>query len=456
MKILRDTPKADILSGTLWKQIPQFALPVALTAILEQFFNATDIAILGNFADANRIAAVAAVGANAPLIALSVNLFVGMALGANVVIAHAIGAGKTDDVSRAVHTALLWALLCGVPATLLGEAFAAPALRLLDVPEEIFPLALLYLRLYWLGLPALILYNFAAAIFRSVGETRTPLSVLIVSAALNVLLDLLLVKGFSLSVDGVAIGTVIAHTLSAIVLCFLLCQSPKSIRLAPRRMRIDPVILRRILSVGIPTGLATAVFSVSNIIIQDAINSLGPVVMAASAIAFNIEIITYNVLNSFSQACMTFVGQNFGAGNFRRCREILRLCLTEGLLFLFIAGSTILFLGKPWIALFTDDSAIIEIGYIRLLLVFLSHIFTLLYEVMSAYLRGFGIALVPAILTMLGVCGVRIAWVHWIFPEHHTFQNLVTAFPVSMSVTLVLVLLALLYYRPTKHFRKST
>lgn len=453
---MRDNQKADILSGTLWKQIPQFALPVALTAILEQFFNATDIAVLGNFADGNRIAAVAAVGANAPLIALSVNLFVGMALGANVVIAHAIGAGKEADVSRAVHTALLWALLYGVPAALLGEALAAPALRLLGVPEEIFPLALLYLRLYWLGLPALILYNFAAAIFRSVGETRTPLSVLIVSAALNVLLDFLLIKGFSLSVDGVAIGTVIAHTFSAVVLCLLLCQSPKSIRLTPRQMQIDAAILRRILSIGVPTGLATAVFSVSNIIIQNAINSLGPVVMAASAIAFNIEIITYNVLNSFSQACMTFVGQNFGAGNFRRCREIFRLCLTEGLIFLFITGGTILFLGKPWLSLFTDDSAVVEIGYVRLMLVFLSHIFTLLYEVMSAYLRGFGIAMAPAILTVLGVCGVRIAWVYWIFPQNHTFQNLVTAFPVSMSVTLALILLTLLYYHPTKHFRKST
>ena len=453
---MHENQKAYMLSGALWKQIPQFAVPVALTAVLEQFFNATDIAIVGNLAETDRIAAVAAIGANAPLIALFINLFVGMALGANVVIAHAIGAGREKDVGRAVHTAILWALLCGIPSILLGEALAAPALRLLEVPDEIFPLALLYLRIYLLGMPALILYNFAAAVFRSVGETRTPLSVLIVSAGLNILLDSILVKGFSLSVDGVAIGTVIAHTFSALVLCFLLYKSRESIRLSPRKLQIDFKIWRQIISIGVPTGLASAVFSVSNIVIQNAVNSLGPVVMAASAIAFNIEIITYNVLNSFSQACMTFVGQNFGAGNFPRCRKILRLCLSEGMVFLIIAGSLILCFGKPWISLFTDNAEVAEIGYIRLVLVLLSHIFTLLYEVTSAYLRGFGIATVPAILTMLGVCGVRIAWVHWIFPKNPTFQTLMTAFPVSLSVTLALILLALLYYRPTKRFRKSS
>ncbi len=452
---MHEKQKTDMLSGPLWKQIPRFALPVAITAILEQFFNATDIAVVGNLAAANRMEAVAAVGANAPLIALFINFFVGMTLGANVVIAHTIGAGRENDVSRAVHTSILWALLCGVPSIFVGETLAAPALRLLDVPEDIFPLALLYLQVYWLGMPALILYNFAAAIFRSVGETKTPLAVLLISAALNLLLDVFLVKESNLSVDGVAVGTVIAHTFSALTLCVLLCKSKKFIRLSPRKLRIDFQIWRQILTLGIPTGLASAVFSVSNIVIQNAINSLGSVVMAASAIAFNIEIITYNILNSFSQACMTFIGQNFGAGNLRRCRAVLRLCLTEGLIFLAIAGGFILYFGKPWIALFSDYDSVVKIGYIRLLLVLLSHVFTLLYEVMSAYLRGFGIAVVPAILTMLGVCGVRIAWVHWIFPQSHNFQTLMAAFPISLSVTLVLILLALLYYRPSKRFRKT-
>ena len=319
-----------MLSGPIWSKIPRFALPVAATAILEQLFNASDIAVVGNFTGEAKTAAVAAVGANSPIIGLIVNLFIGIALGANVVIAHAIGQGDRESVRKAVHTSVLVALLGGVAVAILGELAAAPLLGLLNVPEDVFPLALLYLRIYLLGMPVILLYNFEAAIFRSVGETRTPLLALTASGVLNVALNLFFVAVLHMTVNGVAIATVISNGISALLLYRRLRQSTQDIRLEPRHLRIDRASLGRILRIGLPAGIQSAVFAISNIVIQSAINSLGTVVMAASSAAFNIEVITYDILNSFSQACTTFVGQNYGAGNVKRCRRTLALCLMEG------------------------------------------------------------------------------------------------------------------------------
>ena len=450
----------DMLHGPIWNKIPRFALPVAATAILEQLFNASDVAVVGNFTGADSTVAVAAVGANSALIGLIVNLFIGIALGTNVVIANAIGHGDQQTVHKAVHTSVLVALIGGILVALLGELVAAPVLGLLNVPEDVFPLALLYLRIYLAGMPVILLYNFEAAIFRSIGETKTPLIALASSGVLNVILNLFFVAVLHMTVNGVAIATVISNAVSAVLLYCKLRRSTREIKLEPRQLRIDGPVLRRILQIGLPAGVQSAVFSISNIVIQSAINSLGTVVMAASSAAFNIEIITYYLLNSFTQACTTFVGQNFGAGELRRCRRTLLLSLGEGIAVLAAAVSTILFFGKPLLSIFNRDPAVIAVGYTRLVLVMLSHGLSLVYDVVSGYLRGFGISLVPALLTMLGVCGIRIAWVEFVFPQSRTFQTLMTVYPISLAATALLMLAALAFYRPSKRFaglqRKET
>lgn len=442
----------DMLHGSIWDKIPRFALPVAATAILEQLFNASDIAVVGNFTGDARTVAVAAVGANSAIIGLVVNLFIGIALGANVVIAHAIGQGDRKTVHKAVHTSVVVALLGGVLVALLGELVAAPLLGLLNVPEDVFPLALLYLRIYLAGMPVILLYNFEAAIFRSVGETKIPLIALFSSGILNVALNLFFVAVLGMTVNGVAIATVISNAVSALLLYRRLRRTDMDIHLDPKALRIDLAVFKRILRIGLPAGIQSAVFSVSNIIIQSAINSLGTVVMAASSAAFNIEIITYDILNSFSQACTTFVGQNYGAGQIGRCKRTMLLCMAEGLVTLAAAIALILSFGKPLLSIFNNDPEVVATGYIRLMMVTLSHTFSLLYEVMSGYLRGFGISLTPAILTMVGVCGIRIAWIQFVFPMSRTFRTIMTVYPVSLCTTMLLLLAAVLIYRPSRRF----
>ena len=330
---MREKQQLDMLHGTIWDKIPRFALPVAATAILEQLFNASDIAVVGNFTGEARTVAVAAVGANSAIIGLVVNLFIGIALGTNVVIAHAVGHGDKETVHKAVHTSVVVALLGGVLVALLGELAAAPLLGLLNVPEDVLPMALLYLRIYLAGMPVILLYNFEAAIFRSVGETKIPMIVLMGSGVLNVALNLFFVVVLGMTVNGVAIATVISNAVSALLLYRRLRRTGMDIHLEPKELRIDAAVFRRILRIGLPAGIQSAVFSVSNIIIQSAINSLGTVVMAASSAAFNIEIITCDILNSFSQACTTFVGQNYGAGQIRRCRKTMLLVFAAVLVY---------------------------------------------------------------------------------------------------------------------------
>ena len=450
MKQAVQKQKLDMLNGSLWNKIPQFALPVAATAILEQLFNASDIAVVGNFSGAASTIAVAAVGANSFVISLVVNFFIGIALGANVVIANAIGREDEDDVHRAVHTAVVVSVLGGVLVTIFGELISGVVLRSLNVPEEVLPYALLYLRIYLLGMPVILLYNFEAAIFRSIGDTRVPLQTLAFSGILNVLLNLFFVIVLHMTVNGVATATVISNAISSVLLFVRLRRSDKAIHLDWKELRIDRKSLQKILQIGFPAGIQSAVFSISNIVIQSAINSLGTVVMAASSAAFNIEVVAYDVLNSFSQACTTFVGQNYGAGKLDRCRKTLALCLVEdaiasGTAILLVLGS-----GRFLLSIFNRDPEVISIGYTRLMMVFTAYFFSMLYEVMSGYLRGFGISLVPALLTMLGVCGVRILWSATVFPQHRTFQTIMLAYPLSLSATAVLILIALLVYHPSR------
>lgn len=448
----RKKQKLDMLNGSIWNKLPVFALPIAATGILEQLFNASDIAIVGNFAQTDKTAAVAAVGANSPIIGLILNLFFGIALGANVVIANAIGRDDKQTVQKAVHTSMVVSVIGGVLVAIIGELIAEPLLTVLNVPDDVLELALLYLRIYFLGMPVILLYNFEAAIFRSIGETKMPLIALTLSGILNVLLNLFFVIVLKMSVNGVATATVLANVVSAGILYIKLIKSDKYIKVEFKKLRIDGKVFAKIMQIGLPAGIQSAVFAVANIVIQGAINSLGTTVIAASSAAFNIEIIAYNVMNSFSQACTTFVGQNFGANKIDRCKKTLFLCLIEDAIASGTAILIVLITGKFLLSIFNNNPEVIEIGYTRLVIIFIAYIFSMLYEVMSGYLRGFGFSLVPAILTTVGVCVLRIIWINTVFPANRTFVTIMTAYPVSLATTAVLIFIALIIYRPSKRF----
>ena len=446
----QNAKKLNMLSGPIWSRLPQFALPVAATAILEQLFNASDIAVVGNFTGEIRNAAVAAVGANSPIISLILNLFIGIALGANVVIANAIGRSDREAAQQTVNTAIVFSLVGGLLVGLLGEGVASGLLHLIQVPEDVFPLALLYLRIYLAGMPVILLFNFEAAIFRSIGDTKTPLAALAFSGILNVILNLFFVIVLKMTVNGVATATVISNAVSSLILWFKLQKADPYVRLDVKSLRFHPKSFGRIVRIGLPAGVQSAVFSVANIVIQSAINSLGTVVMAASSAAYNIEVLAYDVLNAFSQACTTFVGQNYGAGNIRRCKKTLLLSLAEGAAATLLSVGLILLTGKSLLSVFNRDPQVIDTGYIRLVYLFCGYLGLMAYEVLSGYLRGFGISFVPALLTTIGVCGVRIAWISTAFPANPTFPTIMMAYPISLNFTALLLLVAVLIYRPAR------
>lgn len=442
-----------MLSGSMWDKILRYALPVAATGILGQLFNASDIAIVGNFSEkALQVSAVAAVGANGPVIGLMLNIFLGISLGANVVIANAIGRGDSETVSKAVHTSIVAAVLAGIIMTVFGEIFAVSIQHFLNVPEDVFSLALKYLRIYLIGMPVILLYNFEAAIFRSVGDTKTPLMALAMSGVLNVILNLFFVLVLKMTVEGVAIATVIANAVSSTVLLRRLVRSELAIRVDLKKLGIDWAILGRILKIGVPAGLQSAVFSAANIVMQSAINSLGKIVMAANSAAFNIEIMAFYVLNSFGQACTTFVGQNYGAGNMARCKKALKLCLIEAVIATGAAALIVLPSGKFLLSLFNGDPEVIRIGMIRIKFVFMGFIFSTFYDTMSGYMRGFGLSLIPAILTITAVCGTRITWIYTVFPKYPSFETIMTIFPISLAINTLLILTALVIYHPSRRF----
>lgn len=444
--------KIDMLHGPIWNRLMQFAFPVAATGILGQLFNASDIAIVGNFAEGNKTAPVAAVGACSPIIGLILNLFIGIALGANVVIANAVGKNDKNTIHKAVHTAIIASIAGGLLVAVIGEAIIGNLLVMLNVPDDVLPFALLYIRIYLLGMPAILLFNFEAAIFRSIGETKVPLKVLAFSGVINVLLNLIFVIVLKMTVNGVAIATVISNVISSVVLMYKLIKTDKVIRVRKEDFRFSTDSFKKIIRIGLPTGIQNAVFAFANIIIQSSINSLGTDVVAASSAAFNIEIFAYYILNSFSQACTTFVGQNYGAGQTKRCRKILLLCIVEDAIATATAIILVLIFGKGLLSIFSNDPNVIQIGYTRLVTIFSAYTFSILYENMSGYLRGFGISIVPALFTIIGVCVVRIFWIYTVFPLDRTFKTIMNVYPVSLFITAVLMFIAVMRYRPSHKY----
>lgn len=446
---MKTNGQIEMTSGPLGGKILKYALLLAATGILQQLFNAADIAVVGQYCGTN---AQAAVGANGPVIGLMVNFFVGISLGSNVVMARLIGKKDAQGVSRAVHSSVLVALTGGFLLLALGETFAGKIVRALSVPNEISGAAEKYLRIYFLGMPVILLYNFEAAIFRSTGDTRKPLAALTISGVVNVALNLFFVRALGMDVDGVATATAVSNLVSATILFIALLRTNSQIKITVKRLKFDAKILSEILRIGVPAGVQSMIFSFANIIIQSAMNTLGAVVIAGSASAFNLEILSYYVINSFGQACSTFVGQNFGAGKNERCLSTLKICLAQCAAAMAISCSLILIFSRTLLAIFNRDSGVIEIGIIRLKFLFTGYVFSFAQEVLSGYLRGWGASLVPALCAMAGICGVRLAWIFTVFKQSRTFITIMTVYPISLAITALAILLATLILRPSKRY----
>ena len=448
------TDKKSMLEGSLWNKIIGFAFPLAMTGVLQQLFNAADIAVVGNFTGEMGQVAMAAVGANTPIISFVVNSFLGLSLGTNVVVANAIGRKDEETVQKAVHTSMIVAVIGGIVVAVLAQLLAEPVLRSQNISEEAIDYAILYFRIYMAGLPVILLYNFQAAIFRGMGNTKIPFVALVISGMVNVLLNIFFVIILHRTVDGVATATVISNLLSSVILLFFLTKSDTAAKFDRKKLRINGAVLWKILKIGLPAALQAIVFSTANIIIQAAINSLGTLVAAASSAAFNIEIFSYYVLNSFGQACTTFTGQNYGAKKFDRCRKTLKLCMIEGIVIEGLMVSFLMIFGKQLIAIFNPDPELVEIGYIRVILITSAHLLSLFYDIMSGYMRGYGISLSPAIVTMISVCGIRIVWIKTVFVIFHTFQSIMIVYPLSLGTTALAMLVLLLIKRPAKRLSK--
>ena len=348
---------------------------------------------------------------------------------------------------------MIVAVIGGILVALLGELIAGPLFRLQNISDEAFPMALLYFRIYIAGTPVILLYNFEAAIFRGIGNTRIPFIALVISGLINVGLNVFFVVFMGRTVDGVATATVISNMISGIVLLLFLRKSKTAARFDEKKLRISGSVLKRILKIGVPACLQSCVFSSANIIIQSAINSLGTLVAAASSAAFNIEIFSYYVLNSFGQACTTFTGQNYGARKFDRCKKSLRLCLIEGIVIEGLMVSFLLFFGRDLIAIFRPgDPELVEIGYIRVMFITTAHLLSLFYDVMSGYMRGYGISLSPALVTMCCICGIRIIWIYTVFEQFRSFTSIMAVYPLSLGVNALAIFILLLIKSPAKKY----
>lgn len=436
---MKSNDMSDLLHGSIWRKVLIFALPLALTSVLQQLFSAADVAVLGTFVGKNSMAAV---GSNAPVVGLMINLFVGISVGANVMMSRYTGANDADGVSRTAHTSVVLALISGITIAVIGNIIANPIVNLLGVPVDIAPLAIRYLRIYFCGMPFIMLYNFQSAIFRSQGDTRTPLICLAISGLVNVALNLFFVIVVGMDVEGVAIATVIADVLSSSLLFYFLKKHSGAVQISLNKLRVDKKITGNILRIGIPSGMQGMVFSISNLLIQSAINSLGTDAMAGATASFNIEIMAYFISNAFGQAAVTFVGQNHGAANYQRCKEIVKQTQILNWISMIVFGIVMIVFGREVLGIFNDDMAVIRLGYERLVILMVAEVLNSTIETLSGGMRGYGYSMSPAIVTLIGVCGVRIVWVYTFFKLYPTWFNLMLVYPVSWAITAAMMAFA--------------
>lgn len=424
-----------MLEGSLWDKMIVFALPLAFTGMLQQLYNAADVAVLGRFVSD---VAVAAVGNNVPVIGLIISFCMGLALGVNVVVARALGMKNDRKANEAVRTSFLTAIVFGVVALIIGQLLAGPAMQWLDVPAEVRDDALMYLRVYLLGMPFIAVYNFLAAVFRSQGDTQTPLWALLAASLFNIAGNLLAVLVFNWGIAGVALATVLANLLSSVILFVRLTHLEGPLRLVPSQLfQIDSSALRSIVRIGWPAGIQGAVFSISNLVIQSAINSLGPEAMAGSVAAFTIEINVYCFINAFALAATTFVSQNYGARNLERCRRVMWTAMGLNMLATILMTTLVLIFGRNLLGIFTHNPEVIALGMIRIFWVVLPQPISVVMDTLSGCMRGYGYSMPPAMVTLIVICSVRLIWVYTAFPLSPSYETLMMVYPLSWIITMI-------------------
>lgn len=422
----------DMTSGPLLGKILVFLVPLILSSTLQLLFNAADIIVVGRYVGSE---ALAAVGSNTSLIALFTNIFIGLSIGANVVAAKYLGAGRDADTSDTVHTSVAIAVLGGVFLLITGVIFSGPMLKLMGTPDEIVELARLYLRIYFCGMPAFLLYNFGAALLRAVGDTQRPLIYLLIAGFINLVLNLFFVISLGLGVVGVGLATVISQCISTYLVIRCLIRTDGAMRLYLRRLKISRDRLWEIVRVGVPAGLQGIVFSVSNVLIQSSINSFGAVAVAGNTAAANIEGFVYMAMNASYQACVSFTGQNYGARKPDRILKTLFWCQITGVVTGLILGWPAWFFGKQLMGLYSADSSVIAFGLRRMGIILTTYFLCEVMDVPVGTLRGMGYGLLPMTISLIGACLFRVIWIFTIFQVVRTPEILYISYPISWVIT---------------------
>ena len=436
----------DMLHGPLFMKMIMFTLPLAASSILQQLFNSVDVAVMGRFASSQ---ALAAVGSNAPVISLLINLFMSVSMGANVIISNHIGQNDRRSIRDAISTVGLVAIVSGLLMMVVGILVARPILTMMDTPADVLDMAVTYLRIFFLGIPFFMIFDFGSAILRSMGDTRRPLYILVAAGIVNTILNLVFVIIFHMGVAGVAIATSIANAVSAALIIYLLLHEKEPYRLRPKKLYIEWKELKRMLQIGVPAGLQGMVFSVSNVLLQASINGYGSDAIAGSAAAVNFEYYCYFIIGAFNGAAISFTGQNYGAGLNHRVKRIFAICLFMG--FVGCAALNWFFIWQEdfFLRLFTDSPAVIAFGKTRMHIALAWQSIAAFYEISGSVLRGMGKSIEPTLITVFGTCLLRIVWIYTIMPGWRGFDHLITVYPVSWAITAVMMLG--FYFWQTRH-----
>lgn len=437
--------KMDMLHGALPKKLLLFTLPIALSSILQQLFNAADTSIVGYFDNEN---ALAAVGTNGEIVALIVTLSSGLSIGANVLIANKIGQNNLKDIPGIIHTSVVLAGIIGILGLILGQCIAKPLLVLIQTPADILASATDYLRIYFCSYPFLLLYDFGSAILRAKGDSRYPFIALTIAGFINVCLNFFFVVIWHWGVIGVAVATDLSTAVSAFMVLYRLCRDTSYFHLSIRQLHIHRQYLVQILKIGIPSAVQGAVFCFANIFVQTSVNSFGAIATAGSTIAMNFEYFAYYIITAFAQTATTFTSQNYAALQMKRCKQILYLCLGFSTLFSLCAIVPIVIFRTGFSGLFSTEPLVIEQACIRVMCILLFEPVCNLYEIPAGVLRGSGHALLPAIITVLGTCVFRIVWICTVFRYYHALEVPFYAFPISWVITIFLIALSFLIVRP--------
>ncbi len=424
----------DMCNGPILKKMLIFALPLMLSSMLQLLFNAADIIVVGKYCGDNSLAAV---GSNSSLINLLTNVFIGLSIGANVLMAKFYGAGHSASMEETVHTAMLLSMVSGLVLTAVGEIFARQLLVLMRTPEAILDLATVYLRIYFIGMPAMMIYNFGSAIMRAVGDTQRPLYFLMAAGVINVALNLLFVICFHMDVAGVATATVISQTVSAALVVFCMVRDRGVIRFDPRRMRLKRDKVLAIMRIGLPAGFQGSIFSLSNVVIQSSINTFGEVVVAGNSAAANIEGFVYMGMNAFHHATLSFTGQNMGAGKYDRIKRTLLTGLACVSVTGLVLGGLVVLFGRPLLGIYTDNPVSVEAGMTRIFIICGPYLLCGVMDVMVGAIRGMGYAILPMTVSLIGACGLRLVWLATIYriPRFHTTGTIYMSYPVTWTIT---------------------